>query len=166
MSVYWMQWGTSPVMDACSFPPKPESCLTVLLFSVSVHTDHLQQCQVSYSHVVKVYVWVPPANFSEVSVVEGQTVRQVVHYVSSVDFVCRLIVTVRKCSSKYIHSNDVEEQPDDQNQQQHVPRGPEGDSQGLQHHLQTDRYRLRQVQGLQRPLQTDRSTLSWCKCYN
>lgn len=108
-----------------------EMCKNVL----KRYPHHLQESQISRTHVVKVDLYILPSDFREVGINECQTLCFVVDLIRKEVLFCCLIKTVVILSSKKVHTHDAEDEPENQTNQQHIHDGGNGTHQGVDHNL-------------------------------
>lgn len=109
-------------------------------YSKNFHTRtisyHLQECQVTCTHIIEIDLNVLPANFCVVCSDECKAFGLVIDNVDMKILLCSLVEAVIVLSSKQVDTHNTEDQPEDQTHQEHIHDGGNGTHQSVHHNLQ------------------------------
>lgn len=98
-------------------------------------SHHLQECQVSCTHIVKIDLDIFPSDFTEICLNECQALCFVVDDIREEGLLSCVIETEVILSSKQVDTHDAEDEPEDEADQQHVHDGGDGPQQRVHHNL-------------------------------
>lgn len=101
-----------------------------------VMTYHLQECQVTCTHIIEVDLHILPPNFCVVIKYECKAFCLVVDHVTFKILLWCLIEAVIVLPSEQVDTHNTEDQPEDQTHQQHIHNGGNGAHQSIHDNLQ------------------------------
>lgn len=99
-------------------------------------TYHLQECQVTCTHIIEVDLHILPANLCVACIHECKAFCLVVDNVNFKILLWCLIEAVIVLPSKQVDTHNTEDQPEDQTHQQHIHNGGNGTHQSIHDNLQ------------------------------
>lgn len=108
-------------------------------------TYHLQECQVTCTHIIEVDLHILPANLCVVRTDECKAFCPVVDNVNFKILLWCLIEAVIVLPSEQVDTHNTEDQPEDQTHQQHIHNGGNGTHQSIHDNLQDKKKKMGEV---------------------
>ncbi len=101
-----------------------------------VMTYHLQECQVTCTHIIEVDLHILPPNLCVARIHESKAFCLVVDHVTFKILLWCLIEAVIVLPSEQVYTHNTKDQPEDQTHQQHIHNGGNGTHQSIHDNLQ------------------------------